>query len=280
MKTKVAVYVFVLIITLFSAVGYSIDSFSSGYNVAGNKVFVTTEIGFTEAFAEEFSFQLPSDASDIAVYMNNEQIDYTIEEGMVSVELKNAQELRIEYTSSEPIDKSGFLLDLVMPFAAADVKISLTLPQGYALKEPLSEDNTVGSIYPKPEQALTDGENLIFVWGRIDLEEGEELPIYVQYKKPRNPAEIIPIFVGLVLVILLLKNQPKKTKTTKHLKEDEETIVNILRQRDGRMCEQGTLRVITGMPKASLSRLLTELEERRVIYKEKRGKKNLIFLKE
>jgi len=33
------------------------------------------------------------------------------------------------------------------------------------------------------------------------------------------------------------------------------------------------------MPKASLSRLLMELEARNVIYKEKKGKKNVVFLK-
>ena len=65
----------------------------------------------------------------------------------------------------------------------------------------------------------------------------------------------------------------------KHLKEDEKQIVNILKTREGK-CEQGTLRVVSGMPKSSLSRVLKELEERNIIYKEKRGKKNMVFLRE
>jgi uncharacterized membrane protein len=64
----------------------------------------------------------------------------------------------------------------------------------------------------------------------------------------------------------------------KHLKDDEQQIVRILKKRKG-SCEQGTLRVVTGFSKASLSRLISELEARKIIYKEKRGKKNLIFLK-
>lgn len=64
----------------------------------------------------------------------------------------------------------------------------------------------------------------------------------------------------------------------KHLKENEKIIINILKQRNGQ-AEQGTLRVISGFPKASLSRILKELEERKVVYKEKRGKKNIVFLK-
>ncbi len=64
-----------------------------------------------------------------------------------------------------------------------------------------------------------------------------------------------------------------------YLKEDEEQVVTILKQREG-SCEQGTLRVITGFSKAKLSVLLKELEERNVIFKEKRGKKNLVFLRQ
>jgi uncharacterized membrane protein len=55
--------------------------------------------------------------------------------------------------------------------------------------------------------------------------------------------------------------------------------VTILREREGK-CEQGTLRVITGFSKAKLSGLLKELDERRIVHKEKRGKKNLVFLKD
>lgn len=64
----------------------------------------------------------------------------------------------------------------------------------------------------------------------------------------------------------------------KYLKEDEKIIVNILRQRDG-ICSQATLRIVGNFSKATLSRLLVELEQRNVIKKEKRGKKNLVILR-
>ena len=64
----------------------------------------------------------------------------------------------------------------------------------------------------------------------------------------------------------------------KYLKEDEKTVVNILRQRDG-ICSQSTLRIVGNFSKATLSRLLVELEQRNVIRKEKRGKKNLVILR-
>ena len=70
----------------------------------------------------------------------------------------------------------------------------------------------------------------------------------------------------------------KYSDVDKYLKEDERRIVDILRQREG-ICSQGTLRVVGNFSKATLSRLLKELEERNVIKKEQRGKKNLVILK-
>lgn len=64
----------------------------------------------------------------------------------------------------------------------------------------------------------------------------------------------------------------------KYLKEDERIILRVLQSRRGKL-SQGTLRIITSFSKAKLSRLLSELEERGIVYREKRGKKNLVFLR-
>lgn len=64
----------------------------------------------------------------------------------------------------------------------------------------------------------------------------------------------------------------------KYLKEDERRVVSILKQRGG-ICSQSTLRIAGNFSKATLSRLLKELEERNVVKKEQRGKKNLVILK-
>jgi len=63
----------------------------------------------------------------------------------------------------------------------------------------------------------------------------------------------------------------------RHLKEEERVIVRLLRQREGR-CEQGTLCIVSGLSKATLSRLLTELEMRGIVRKERQGKKNMVYL--
>ncbi|MCX6706569.1 MAG: MarR family transcriptional regulator [Candidatus Woesearchaeota archaeon] len=68
------------------------------------------------------------------------------------------------------------------------------------------------------------------------------------------------------------------TEVDKYLKEDEKTVISILRQRGGVM-SQSTLRIAGNFSKATLSRILKELEQRNIIKKEQRGKKNLVILK-
>lgn len=64
----------------------------------------------------------------------------------------------------------------------------------------------------------------------------------------------------------------------RYLKEDERIVINVLRMKHD-SCSQATLRVVTDFSKARLSRILSELEERGIIYKEQQGRKNLITLK-
>lgn len=65
----------------------------------------------------------------------------------------------------------------------------------------------------------------------------------------------------------------------RYLKEDERIVINVLRMKHN-SCTQATIRVVTDFSKARLSRILSELEERGIIYKEQQGRKNLITMKD
>jgi predicted transcriptional regulator len=75
-----------------------------------------------------------------------------------------------------------------------------------------------------------------------------------------------------------IQDEKQENNVDRYLKEDERIIINVLRMKHN-SCSQATLRVVTDFSKARLSRLLTELEERGVIYKEQQGRKNIITLK-
>ena len=78
--------------------------------------------------------------------------------------------------------------------------------------------------------------------------------------------------------VKFIQEEKQESNVDRYLKEDERIIINVLRMKHN-SCSQATLRIVTDFSKARLSRLLTELEERGVIYKEQQGRKNIITLK-
>lgn len=265
------------LIMVYSVLG-SISEFSTSFEIDNGNVHVIKKIEFSEPMYE-FSIKVPASADNIEVYADESKVEFLTEDNNILLELEGASTITIKYYDDDLLESSGFLTEFVLQFNTELNRIELSLPKGYTLREPLNKDMTEGSIYPKPDLALTDGEHLIFVWEYNNLSEGYELPIYVKYNKPKNNIWLLLVFGTIISGILILILITKKPINKYSLKEDEQAIVNILKKRDGRMCEQGTLRVITGLPKASLSRLLKELEERKVIYKEKKGRKNFVFLR-
>jgi uncharacterized membrane protein len=282
LKVMLFLTVFLLMINISTA--YSLDSYNTQYNIVGNKVVMQTIITASETII--LSLPIPADAETVEVYLNDVKFDATIEDNFLRINLNRNDQLKIGYITSEFIDKSNFLLNLPIGYDVGLLKITLVLPEEAVLRRPIKD--TTGSIYPKPDQATTDGRSLIFIWEREDLKSGDEIAIFAMYKTKFNYIPFIVALAAIIFVLLLyvlrklpkkeVKKEEKKPELEKHLKEEEQQIVSVLKQREGQ-CEQGTLRVITGFSKAHLSRLLMELEARKIIYKEKRGKKNLIFLK-
>ncbi|MBW2970655.1 hypothetical protein KY320_00680 [Candidatus Woesearchaeota archaeon] len=249
---------------------YSVESYAARYDVVDSYVRVAESVVLSST-AEEYVIELPQDAYDVEA--GEAQIEDNI------VRFSEISNFEIGYSTKSVLDRESFLLDFVAPADIKKLDIMLILPEGYTLEEALGDEK--GSIYPKPDSATTDGNVMEFSWGRSGLKQGDELPIYVMFKVRQSVfAYVVLVAFMLVLAIFVSLYTAKKPKqSVVGLKEDEEMIVNVLQQREGKMCEQGTLRVITGWPKSSLSKLLTELEERGVIHREKRGKKNLVFLK-
>jgi len=147
----------------------------------------------------------------------------------------------------------------------------------------------------------TDGQNIKLVWEDSNVSKNSKIAALAVFNREANTVKIfsdlrtnIIVFSLALIVIAQLgylviyrKNKvkqiedklSKKFSIEEHLKEDESQIINVLKMKEGRT-SQGTLRVVTGMPKATLSKLLSELEARNVIIKEKNGKKNIISLRE
>jgi|SRR3989344_4156808 len=244
---------------------------------------------------------IPNDAKELYVFKDGVLINPIISRNEITQELSQNKELKISYTTKEFVDNGKFLVTLNMPYDVRKLIVNMKLPQGYILSKPIIKDTIAGSsVYPSPDELKTDGQSIILNWDFDGISKGQEIAFFVEYEKKTPIFWIvflaISIFIILGLISYVLFKKPKTreiirekevikeiikkeyTNIDKHLKEDEAQILQILKDREGHI-EQGTLRIITGFSKAKLSGLLKELEDRKIIHKEQRGKKNLVFLK-
>lgn len=134
-----------------------------------------------------------------------------------------------------------------------------------AKEEAAEEGVPAGKKILKVEEAPEEIEE---IKKKIEEHRGFEIESY----KPFHPKEKSPLKFDEA------DHFSEESKIERHLKDDEKTIINILKMKHGQ-CSQGTLRVITGFPKATLSRILMEMEARGFIHKESVGKKNMVYLK-
>jgi general stress protein CsbA/DNA-binding transcriptional ArsR family regulator len=270
----------------------AVKEYTAEFNLVDTKAVVDISIVLANVTIDVFEFTLPSDHKALSVYVDGNLVSPLVVDGILYVELIENSELSFNYVTRDFIDKTNFLMNMKLDFDVDDLTIKLVLPEGSSLKKPMKEGKlTSGSIFPKPDRATTDGRSLIFYWKNTGMKTGDEISIFAQIDQKGNPWGWIALIAVIVVAgFFITRSKKEKTREViieggkpynieKHLKEDEEQIINILKRKEG-SCEQGTLRVVTGFSKATLSRLLTELEDRNVVYKEKRGKKNRVFLKE
>ena len=238
-----------------------------------------------------FYLDLPKDVKIIKVYFDDKERKFNIREA----ELNNfanifgkAIKVKIEYDSKDYIEHSSkyYFTAEVDPVLDGNLEVKVILPEGATLDKPYTGQGS-SSIYPKPNKLESNGKNLIITW-QEESKSYEPFSLFLVYNYSTFNYYIILISLFLVALIAFFvfktvkkrKLKIKKVKVEnveKHLKEDEKLIVSILKQKKG-SCTQSTLLTLTNMSKASLSRLLQELEQRNIIRKEQQGNKNLIIL--
>jgi uncharacterized membrane protein len=295
----------ILLILMSISCAAQVDTFNLSFYMTTESVVVKEMISFKELQTGMAQFDVPTDARGLSVDIDGKAIIPNMTKtglgNVFNINLKSAKIIRLSYVTSD------FIATFKAPYNIDNLYVDLTLPENAVLQTPLSQATfSSSSAYPTPSRATTDGRSITLNWKNHGLEKDDEQSLFVRYVLPNNYIFVFIVSIlGLMLVfglIYLLFMRKKKIgvdiKDTQeiiaqsvessekngngfesHLKEDEEQVVNILKQRDGNQCEQGTLRVITGFSKAKLSVLLKELEDRKVVYKEQRGKKNLVFLR-
>ncbi len=298
--SKAFLYFLMFLLVIGACSAATVESQTTRYSIVDSRVVVQTLLEFPGKVTGDIRWPIEADVSVVDVYLDEEKTAAEISDGYLDIRLGATHEVKFSYITGELIDKTNFLLNLPFDYDTSEVRIVLVLPEEATLKKPIKDRQ--GSIYPLPDKATTDGRSLIFIWDIGNASAGDDFSVFAMYKLKSDNIILIALLIAAVALlagyviytkfyakkakkkplktvkIIKVKEPEKEPKILEHLKEDEQQIVRVLKQREG-TCEQGTLRIVTGFSKAHLSRLLMELEARKIVYKEKRGKKNLVFLK-
>ena len=297
MKIKPLFFVLIFLILLLPVLGSAEEVGQESYAnyhffIHDKEVSVLVTYNFTSPRLVGLGLTIPKDSTNVKLKIDGQDSRPTI------VESKNAKtisiyrilkKIELSYDSKTLLKRNIFVIDLESPLHFSRLDISVKLAPNYMLENPIKKGTfSTASIYPEPTRMETDGQSIIFVWEYNNTQPNKTYPVILLLKEKTNKLLVyitLILLISFVLVfIMFLKKKPKVNKVivkridkiTSHLKEDEEQVLNVLKQKGGK-CDQGTLRVVTGMSKSKLSQLLKELEERKIVKKEKQGKKNVVM---
>ena len=161
---------------------------------------------------------------------------------------------------------------------------TIALPEGYGITGP--------RVSPHTEKFVSDGRRVVIEWNLHEpippeLREFDAIVLYENLLGEKLPwwegkeNYIYLIITAVVLVASVnLSKRFRKKKQTKNkidiLKEDEQAIMRLILEKDG--IDQREIQRETDFSKTKVSKILSELEKRRVIRKEQAGRRNKIFL--
>lgn len=274
--------VFLLIMT-FSLVGAVSADHIESYDIVVNLVDVSAIVNYNiiTDFSGNLEIMLPEDAKILEA-----SEDYVFEESVLNVFVD--KELNLEYLTREFVDEADkhyFLTDFPLSHNVMNFSLRVILPEGATLDDP-------NAVFPKPE-ITTDGVNIILNWEKNDIEAGGSFPVFMAFRVQESNSILVPILVVIAVFILLvllvlnfrhkLKRKLKVKKVNKrapeelHLIESESKVIGVLRKEGGEMWQK-QIQIKTGFSKAKLSRIIRDLEVRKLIKRIPLGNTNKIKL--
>ncbi len=200
-----------------------------------------------------------------------------------------------DLTSLQNIDQEDnqqsyiFIYYMRPTYPILNYSLNVALPKAAYLNDNISQP-----IYPQPTNNYTDGLRINFRWERARVLPGQESLFVIFYQENEqfiivsdNIIELIVFLIAGVLIGLLLsKIVPKiisririKHKVTTRLTRDEKKIIKYL-QKKGGIAPQKNIYIDLNMSQARISLILSDLEEKGHIRRDKRGRENIVRLAE
>ncbi len=166
-------------------------------------------------------------------------------------------------------------------------QLQIVLPEGFGLVQ--SQDDP--SYAPDDAAVGSQGRRIFIEWERENVSIGDTTQYRIQYEKlqvldnvPAGVAAgalILALFIAGGAVYYVRKSRNGRNDSIASvfpvLKEDEQLVIRYIIDNDGEV-EQRDIVANVSYSKAKISKLLSDLEDRRLVEKEKQGRVNVVKL--
>ncbi|KYK34275.1 MAG: hypothetical protein HXS48_12950 [Theionarchaea archaeon] len=264
---------------------YEIGEYAVTINISEGKVHERIDItleNYDSLDIFEYSFLYPLE--NLEVYDTTGSIKHEIRSDLLLcyVNLRGSRQytFTIEFDTAgytSPVKEGKWVFSPIFQFSVPvhNFYIEITIPADMAVVSP---------IYPTPTSFYSYRESLVVKWKKEDLEEGEEFLILLGYKPVTTPSSqrfliyYLGITASLAFVTGLYLGRREKPRP-EYVVADEKVVLDVIKKAGGKIIQSDLVKN-TGFSKAKVSKILSELESRNVIRKEKYKRSNLIFLEE
>lgn len=264
---------------------YEIQEYAVTINISEGKVHERIDItlqNYDSLDIFEYSFLYPLE--NLHVYDTNGTINHEIRSDLLLcyVNLRGSRPytFTIEFDTAgytSPVKEGKWVFSPIFQFSVPvhSFSIEITIPADMAVVSP---------IYPTPTSFYSYRENLVVKWKKEDLQEGEEFLVLVGYKPVTAPPSqrYLIYYLGITACMAFISGLylgRREKPTPEYVVADEKVILDTIRKAGGKTIQSDLVKS-TGFSKAKVSKILSELESRNVIRKEKYKRSNLIFLEE
>ncbi len=307
---QVALLLLVLFILSESAyslpdAGLEYNSFYVSIDLGENTVFVSQDVFFNATSQQTLlKASLAKGAENINVYLDDKKAEYLLDNSSNIVinsdrPLLGKHFLHIDYTSSYPLSRMGkrlmFRYDADPLEMIKGFTLLVKLPLEYAIPQEVDKDDSY-FVTPEAGRIYSDGRRTSIVWQRAEISRKFSVSVLSEKKRnegqfPAYAAALAITIVGTGIFAFYLRSNLKRKRVplicdfplkeniaVPNLIESEMIVVDILRSSMGRTMKQRDIQEKSGFSKAKLSRVIRNLEERKVILKKPSGNTNEVTL--
>tara|TARA_Y100000310_G_scaffold340387_1_gene435947 strand:+ start:2268 stop:3104 length:837 start_codon:yes stop_codon:yes gene_type:complete len=217
---------------------------------------------------------------DFVVYDSHGDLNYSLVDGIFYIEPRE-ESFTLQYVSDSLTSKinESWELNYKRDYVSDKIVVSVVLPG----------DSFVDYVYPRGYHVKTPLNNVVDFYDSKDVIVGysfelESLPVAnpVDKSDPLSYLHLVLFLAALVLGVLIFfksrkKISPGQKDILNTLSEKEEGIIRLVLEHNGRM-GQSKIRSSIGLPKATLSRNLKNLQSKGLIEVREVGHSNVVLL--